>query len=57
VFWLEEERVVSGDWVVSYLGTLLQLERQSRHYAPAKSRVLVCEWEDGTMEIRYRARS
>lgn len=40
VFWLEEERVVSEDWVVRYHNRLLQLERQSRHWAPAKSRVL-----------------
>jgi hypothetical protein len=29
VFWLEEERVVSEDWVVCYKNRLLQLERQS----------------------------
>jgi hypothetical protein len=29
-FQLEQERVVSADWVVSYQGRLLQLERQSR---------------------------
>jgi hypothetical protein len=31
VFWLEEERVVSEDWVVRYKNRLLQLERQSQH--------------------------
>ena len=30
VFWLEEERVVSEDWVVRYKNRLLQLQRQSR---------------------------
>jgi transposase-like protein len=39
MFWLEEERVVSEDWVVRYKNKLLQLERQSQHWAPAKSRV------------------
>src|SRR5260370_22589508 len=39
VFWLEEERVVSEDWVVRYQSRLLQLERQSQHWAPAKSSV------------------
>jgi hypothetical protein len=29
VFWLEEDRVVSEDWVVRYKNRLLQLERQS----------------------------
>jgi transposase len=54
VFWLEEERVVSADWVVSYQTRLLQLERQSRHYAPARSRVTVRENEQGELAITYR---
>jgi transposase len=54
VFWLEEERVVSQDWVVSYQGRLLQLARQSRHYAPAKSRVTVRENQAGEIAVRYR---
>jgi hypothetical protein len=55
-FRLESERVVSGDWVVSYEGRQLQLERQSRHHAPAKSKVLVRENETGQLEIEYRGR-
>lgn len=54
VFWLEEERVVSEDWVVRYKNRLLQLERQSQHWAPSRSRVLVRENEAGTIQIRYR---
>ena len=54
VFWLEEERVVSEDWVVRYKNRLLQLERQSRHWAPSRSRVLVRENEAGKIQIRYR---
>src|SRR5712664_2184307 len=54
VFWLEEERVVSEDWVVRYKNRLLQLERHSQHWAPAKSRVLVRENEAGKIQIRYR---
>jgi hypothetical protein len=54
VFWLEEERVVSEDWVVRYNNRLLQLERQSQHWAPAKSRVLVREDEAGEVAIHYR---
>jgi transposase len=55
VFWLEEERVVSEDWVVRYHNRLLQLERQSQHWAPAKSRVLVRENEAGEVAIHYRS--
>lgn len=54
VFWLQQERIVSDDWVVHYHNCLLQLERQSRHWAPAKSRVLVRENEAGDIAIHYR---
>jgi transposase len=54
VFWLEEERVVSADWVVRYKNRLLQLQRQSQHWAPAQSRVLVRENERGEIAIHYR---
>jgi hypothetical protein len=57
VFWLEEERVVSADWVVSYKTRLLQLERQSRHYAPARSRVVVRENQQGELAVVYRGRA
>jgi hypothetical protein len=55
-FRLEQERVLSLDWVVSYEGKLLQLERQSRRHAPAKSKVLVRENEAGELHIEYRGR-
>jgi transposase len=54
VFWLEEERVVSEDWVVRYKNRLLQLQRQSQHWAPCRKRVLVRENETGQIQIRYR---
>jgi len=54
VFQLEQERVLSLDWVVSYEGRCLQLERQSRHHAPAKSRVTVRESQQGELTILYR---
>jgi transposase len=56
IFCLEQERVLSLDWVVSYEGRLLQLERQSRHHAPAKSKVLVRENQQGQIHIEYRGR-
>jgi hypothetical protein len=54
VFWLEEERTVSEDWVVRYKNHLLQLQRQMKHRAPAKSRVVVRENEAGGIAIHYR---
>jgi len=57
VFCLEQERVLSNDWVVQYGGQLLQVGRQNRHHAPARSKVTVREWEDGRLQLRYRGRS
>ena len=53
---LETGRVLGNDWVVRHENRFYQVEGQSRNYAPAKSKVTVCEWEDGTMEIQYRGR-
>ena len=52
VFRLETERAIGNDWVVRHQNRLFQVTRQSR-YAPARSKVVVCEWEDGKVEIRY----
>ena len=46
--------MVSEDWVVRYKNHLLQLERQMKHWAPAKSRVVVRENEAGEIAIHYR---
>jgi transposase len=54
IFRLERERALSHDWVVRDQNRFYQLERQSLHHAPAKSKVTVCEWEDGRMEFHYR---
>jgi hypothetical protein len=54
IFRLETERVLGNDWVVRQENRFYQVERQSRYHAPAQSRVVVCEWEDGSREIHYR---
>jgi transposase len=56
IFRLETERVVGNDWVVRHDNRLYQVEGPSRNHAPAKSKVTLCEWEDGTREIHYRGR-
>jgi len=56
VFGLESERIISNDWVVRYDNRLFQVQAQSRRYAPAQGKVVVCEWQDGTVEIEYRGR-
>jgi hypothetical protein len=57
IFRLESERVVSADWVVRYGNRFFQLERQTEHYAPARSEVLVCEGRDGNILIEYRGQA
>jgi hypothetical protein len=54
IFRKETERTLSNDWVVRHENRFYQVEGKSRSHAPARSKVLVCEWEDGTMEIHYR---
>lgn len=54
VFCLEQERTISNDWVVRYDRRLLQIERQGRRNASAQGKVIVQEWENGRVEIRYR---
>src|SRR5213594_4438562 len=56
VFRLETERWISNDWVVQYRGHFLQLKPQNRRYGPTQSKALVCEWEDGAVEVRYRGK-
>lgn len=55
IFRLEQERVISRDWVVQYQGRWLQIERESR-YAPAGGKVVVSEGPDGRLGIAYRGR-
>jgi hypothetical protein len=57
VFRLESERTISEDWVVRYDNRFFQLEPQSRHYAPAQGKVLVCEGRHGSIAIEYRGRA
>ena len=54
VFRFETTRTVSHVWVVRYDNRLLQVERHSRYYPPSRSTVLVCEDEDGHLELWYR---
>jgi hypothetical protein len=54
IFRLETARRISNDWVVRHDRRLLQLHPKYRHYGPTQAKALVCEWEDGTMEVYYR---
>ena len=54
IFRLESTRSLSHDWVVRYEGRWLQLHSGSRRYGPTQSKALVCEYEDGSVEVYYR---
>ena len=56
IFRLETERWISNDWVVQYRGHFLQLKPQNKRYGPTQAKALVCEWEDGAVEVRYRGK-
>jgi hypothetical protein len=54
VFRLETERWISNDWVVQYRGHFLQLKPQNNRYGPTQAKALICEWEDGAVQVHYR---
>lgn len=54
IFRWETPRTISNDWVIRHNGRHLQLHPGNRRYGPTHSKALVCEWEDGTMEVYYR---
>src|SRR6202163_4023618 len=54
IFRLETERTISNDWVIRHEGRYLQLQPGQRRYGPTQSKALVCEWEDGAIEVYYR---
>jgi hypothetical protein len=43
--------------VVQYQGRFLQLKPQNQRYGPTRAKALICEWEDGAVEVRYRGAS
>jgi len=53
IFRLESERTVSDDWVVRYDNHFFQLEAQSGHIVPARSKVWVCEGRYGRITIEH----
>src|SRR6266404_5670919 len=54
IFRLETERAIANDWVVRHEGRYLQLQPGQRRYGPTQSKALVCEWQDGAIEVYYR---
>jgi hypothetical protein len=56
VFCLEQERVVSNDWVVRYENRWLQIEPEERRQVEAGAKVVVRRSRDGSVKLLYRDR-
>ena len=54
IFRLETERTIGNDWVIRHGGRWLQLQPGQRRYGPTRSKAVVCEWEEGAIEVHYR---
>ena len=55
VFCLEDERVVANDHTVSYNKRKFQIPRQ-QNLPPVKSKVLIQEWQDGTIHLLWQGK-
>ena len=54
VFCIEHERTLSINWTLSFENRLYQLATLSRNYSPAKRKVLVRCYLDGSLHMFYR---
>lgn len=54
VFCIEHERTLSINWTLSFESRLYQLAPLSRNYSPAKRKVLVRRYLDGSLHMFYR---
>lgn len=54
VFSIEHERTLSINWTLSFENRLYQLASSSRNYSPAKRKVMVRRYLDGSLHMFYR---
>ena len=54
IFCIEHERTLSINWTLSFESRLYQLAPLSRNYSPAKRKVLVRRYIDGSLQMFYR---
>ena len=57
VLCLQEKRVVSKDWCVSYAGRILQIDKKHERLALAGRKVTVLDLADGTLKVIYKEKS
>jgi len=54
VFCVEEERGVDNDWTVRWDSRIFQIKKENRVLPPARKKVMLQEWLDGSIHIFYR---
>lgn len=54
IFCIEHERTLSINWTLSFENRLYQLARSSANYSPAKRKVVVRRYLDGSLHMFYR---
>ena len=54
IFCIEHERTLSINWTLSFENRLYQIASSSRNYSPAKRKVLVRSYLDGSLHMFYR---
>lgn len=54
VFCIEDERTMDNDWTVRHHGKVFQVIRRGGVLPPARGKVTVQEWLDGSLHLAYR---
>ena len=54
IFCFEEERVVDNDWTIRWRNRIFQIKKENRVLPPARRKVTVQEWLDGSVHIVYK---
>ncbi|MDD5557595.1 MAG: hypothetical protein PHN82_10175 [bacterium] len=54
VFCFEEDRGIDNDWTVRWHNRIFQIRKENRVLPPARKKVKVQEWLDGSIHIFYK---
>lgn len=54
IFCFVEDRVVDNDWTIKWKNRIFQIKKENRVLPPARKKVTVQEWLDGSVHIVYK---
>ena len=57
IFCIKTERCLSNDWVIRHENCFFQVIKKRYALPPPKSKIVVHEWQDGTVELRWKGES